>query len=238
MENLRKYVIYHFIESLSLKEHLSIVENLFQKGGIDVFGKDKYTVLEYYNNYKLRNKMNESAIVLNSNEETDNPKIPNKLQIYSIEPETFLQQLENNDKDMFLLKMPRKVKNRIILLKNGEFIMKKIEECYESVSFIMNSVFKKKDLFNPRARNSTGAIVNDIKNIELQKMIETLILLKNNKWKPNKQFTEFSRISLCGILEIIMRFYNDILLNDKIYFLNPVENIVTLTENVFDNNSK
>jgi hypothetical protein len=91
---------------------------------------------------------------------------------------------------------------------------------------------------NPRARNSSGANVYDIKNIELQKMIETLIQYKNPNIKKNtldKELVNFSRISLCGILEIILRFYNDIHLNNKIFFLMPIENIITMNENVFDN---
>ena len=86
--------------------------------------------------------------------------------------------------------------------------------------------FKLKNMNQPEKRSVTGAVCRNLDNIYIQTYLNTLLsqvseekqeefktLLKNNKKITNK--------NLCNILELLLRYFNLISLNKKIWFATP-----------------
>ena len=81
-------------------------------------------------------------------------------------------------------------------------------------------VFKVKDV--RQARNNTGARCGDSTGkSDVVKIIN--VLLDKHMYENS---TEFLHFGLCIILELLVRHFNEIKLNGKVYFLTPEETAV------------
>jgi hypothetical protein len=88
---------------------------------------------------------------------------------------------------------------------------------------------------NSRAIISNGATLTNVENTEIKINIKNLISIINPTTNVNsyKNYADFSKITLCAIFEIITRFFTDKNINNKIYFLKPIEHVYTMDNTIF-----
>jgi hypothetical protein len=241
-ETLRKYLVEHSVDLMTFDEQLLFVEAIYD-------GESPLTkmlkgypyrsfIANYFNSLILKNGAGKECVLLVAGE-----KSRTKWALISIEEDDFLAELKGVVAEQFLLIPKPKAKNQFFILRNKRLQLRDISEVNRIVTFIYGGLFKKKDLENRRAINSNGANIMNVENLEIRVQIEDYVKLvvsgKDAKKKDVNVISEFSKLTLGGVLEMMVRFLND---GDaagvgegdrKIYYLRPIENVYTMANSIF-----
>ena len=232
---IKKYVIENTIDLMTYEEQYLLIEAIYNKEDNSplteiIKNSDiKVNIVNYFNSIKLISKQtNDEYIILISPENSES-----RWTILSLNENDFLDEIEGFKAQIILDDIPTfKKQNNFFILKNGNFILKDIKDIYVYITFILNGEFKQKDLQNYRTIKADGANLKNIKIEEIIKNIENYIKIIY----PNKNFdiknNDFKKLTLISIFEIITRFYTDKQINNKIYYLKPIEYIFTYKINI------
>jgi hypothetical protein len=246
-ELISKYAVEHVLDLMGHEDLLLFAEAIY--GDTPPLTKlltgspNRGRIVAYFNAIKLKNSGGEEAILMVASE-----KSRTKWSVISIEDDEsrFLKELKGVVAEQFLMVSPAlktKAKNQFFIVKGGRLHLHDLSEANPIIMFISGGLFKKKDLENPRAINSNGANMANVENEEIKLHIENYIMKlypdKEKQKEIKKQLRKypmynagFSKTSLCVIVEIIVRFFND-KVADRIYYLKPVENSYTMGNSVF-----
>jgi hypothetical protein len=244
-DNIRKYVVEHFLDALSHDDALLFVEATFNPDVNSPLyemvknSRLKRNIIDYMVSMKLKNRGDECVVMCSSE------KSKSKWTFVSINEDTFLKELKGVDVEAFLRDVPHipAPKNKFFILKAGRFVLRDIDDVFNVVTFISAGAFKKKNLENPRAINSNGANLNNVENGEIKKHIVEYLGIVNgaNTAKKIHQyvgFDAFAKLSLCGVMEIVARYMTTNNVGGKLYYLKPIENVYSMGNSDFATNAK
>jgi hypothetical protein len=235
---IRKYVVEHAIDIMTYEEQVVLIDAIYGTNTplteMLINSALKTNIVGYFNSIKLKNGPDECIPLVSS--ETSKAK----WSLLNLDEDSFLEDV----KGVVAERLTRTttsggdtlVKNRFFLVRGGKMMLRDIDDIANPIMFILKGEFKKKDLENPRAVNSNGAKLVDVKNEEIKKYIEDLLKVVNptgKKAKTYKKYNDFAKLTYCAIVEIIVRYFTDKQVGNKVYYLRPFENVYTMGNATF-----
>ena len=233
---IRKYVVDHMIDIMTYEEQLVLLDAIYGTNTplteMLINSALKTNIVGYFNSIKLKNGPDECIPLVSS--ETSKTKWT----LLNLDEDAFLEEMKSVVAERLLRTTANEetlVKNRFFILKGGKMVLRDIDNMGNPIMFILKGEFKKKDLENPRAVNSNGAKLVDIKNEEIKKYIEDFVKVVNPTMtvKSYKKYKDFPKLTYCAIVEIIVRYYTDKQVGNKVYYLRPFENVYTMGNATF-----
>jgi hypothetical protein len=207
-ENLIEFLIKHIFEVIFFNETLLILDYLYSLNIIQE-NSFEYLAKEYFinNSITITNKKETITCILlynqNNNLNKETILIFNKTDNKWIEAEP-------EDKEEILLN--KTVRDAWIINKNK---MNKIVGFISNDNKNKNKVFKTKDI---TVKRNIGARCDEAGKLKTIKLLNDIV----EEERYNKENTKpYVQIELCIIQEIILRQYNKINKNNKLWFLNP-----------------
>jgi hypothetical protein len=211
-ENIERYMVDHMLDMLMLPEKMVIINEIYLNSSRTVQTDPTKQLIEKiteeYFNSRLLKTDERIAIILNKG---------NSWKIF-IKPEPDEELLDG-------------------IWKEGEpedyrFFDKELDKFTiddDKINIIVGFVnmFKDREMFFKikdvrQARNNTGARCGD--STGKSDVVKLINILLDKQMYENS--TEFLHFGLCIILEVLMRHFNEIKLNGKVYFLSPEETAV------------
>jgi hypothetical protein len=183
-----KYMIYHFMDTLTLEDKLTLLYNIFKTEEVN---KEETIIKEYFNEKITENSIQQNAIVLGSNNDIN-------IYIQDLNSKEW-NNAERTDKDELLNKF------------KDIFIVKK-ENMNESVGF-MYYIKNKGVTFKYKKMNvkGTGSVCTNSGKIELRERINRILIDNENTKKVNYSKNDIENIllnGLCVLIEVLHRHYN------------------------------
>ena len=223
-KQIEKYIVYHILDVMLYDEKLILLNYIYSPSRTfpspNTLEQKIINYIEQYFELRVLKEKRKMGIVMNK----DNVW------------ELYVAELQSNSKNGS--------SNNDIEWKEGEqedytFFNKQLIEKYiinmknlnEVVGFINyfkhnQIIFKTKNIL--QERNNKGAACNQAQKADIIKRLNK-INEEHSTFIYNKN-TDYYRFSLCVILEILLRYYNDKRINNKIYFLTPEESIINNIE--------
>jgi hypothetical protein len=195
---ITKYIIYHYLDSLDLKDRLVLLQHLYSMEFNRETEKKIEGIIRDYFNSKILTNRNNTAIILANIKKVD----------------------------MFILKEGKWLESRQVdrekftEQQNEKFLINKesINNFVGFMSIFKNQkiMFKTKDL--SQARNNVGAVCSNAAKSDIIKRLNSV--LEENIYFIKKT-DAILKIGLCAILEMILRYYTEINFKGKgkIYFI-------------------
>ena len=206
-EVLLKIFVHHYLDTLHLKQHLEIVNNLYKLNSIDI---SYYNLIKSYYDKNIMTENNKKSILLPSYQKAI-------LFIYNDETQMWIEAEPTNYtyfKTQIIKKFAMNIKN--------------INEIFGFMYHFKNNIsFKVKNLTHDK--NNTGATCDKLGKTDIHKRL--IPILQENPhniidWKQptNKDFDKLLKPGLCVLLECILRFFNEAETN-KIWFLDATQTL-------------
>ena len=201
-----EYILYHYLDTLLIREQLLLINQVYS-GNFDVT-IPIHTFIKKYFDDKLLEVGNSKAIILAYKDKT-------KMYIQSNELMTMWNESEKqSDKERFQqMRMDR------FLIPGNTFnhyigFMQLFRDTGEIT-------FKIKDM--KQKRNNKGSRIDRLRKNEIIAFFNEV--LGSQKYN-NENTEEILKVSLCVIVEIVLRHYNEIKQNGKVWFLNTERAII------------
>lgn len=199
---LLEYSIHHFIDTLKLNEHKTLVEYIYSEEVNDNSTYKNYITTYYDKNIMISN--NVKAIILPDVRKSVLFLFKDKSSLVEGKPTDYLQfktEIQTN------FAIPNENINEIIGF---------------MYNFKNNKIFKIKNVV--KDRNNTGSLCENLGRVDILHRIEPLIQSNPYKFKewPKYVVSNFDKMlktGLCVFVECILRFYNDSD-NEKYWYLN------------------
>jgi len=208
---LNKYIIYHYLDSLSLNDRLFIVRYYYsgEKSVLDSLSNEKY--IQNYFNEKIVKVRGMNAIILAT--DNDNDEVQNKVFIQN-DSENSWTWLEADKDDQIIAKKQSAnfLYVRLSILNRYFGFMQALKE---------NIVFK---ILDKNSKIKIGSVCN----VEVKKdVIKRINFISNIKYSDSEPDSEINvnskdiiKPGLCVVLEILLRYYDEIKKDNKRWFLN------------------
>jgi hypothetical protein len=198
-EKTIEYMLYHYLDTLTLREQLLIINKIYSTNFNSNMLLD--IIIKKYFDGKILEVGNKKAIVLAYNDKT-------KLYIQSNELLTLWNESDKqSDKEFF-----QDAKMRKFLIAGNKF--------NDNIGFMQlfrdtgEITFKIKDM--KQKRNNKGSRIDRLRKNEIIAFFNQVLGYQ----EYNNENTEpILKISLCVMLEIVLRYYNEMRKNDKVWFL-------------------
>jgi hypothetical protein len=226
VENIQKYAIYHWLDSIQLDDKLVILHHLYKVEPYTSGSPIEHIIKTYFDE-KILTHNNEKAIALSGD---------NHIELYIQIKETRLWKKAS-------LSIVRTFAD---LLRNKHYVEKsKIQPFVGFMHLFKNNeiVFKLKEIVKRNANNKNLVINKGFKccvsgKKDIIKFLNNKVLANNPypirqdkgsimKYDVNVNAKNIMRIGLCVITEMIMRYYNECPLtkNEKVWFFDPEETL-------------
>jgi len=209
-----KYVILHFMESLSYSDKLDVIHHFYNLNNTPSSPKEQI-IFDY-----LETK------IVKSGEETGFVTIKDDTLILIMQNAETGEWTEADQEDYSLMagelrrfQLERTPKNMFSLIGFiTPFVSKKTNE--------REMVFKVKDM--TEKRNNIGARIDDAGKDKVIKLLNTLVGSPLDKPTYTDKNTEFvNQLGICIAIEVLMRLFSERKLNGKYYYLSPEQAILS-----------
>ena len=207
-----QYLIYHFIDLLSLEEKMLLLTNTF-KNTMNSLTQEETIIKQYFNEKIVESSIQQRGIVLaDFHDEKNKENIKIFVQDISSQMWRLAEKTERDELEHQLREVNNVEKSQM-----NEFI---------GLMFMSKTnqiMFKYKNM----NKRSSGALCTDSGKIEIKDRIN--IVLKNNTFTKKKEYTVedidyILRNSLCVLLELLLRHFNNY--SDKVWFFDLEKTIV------------
>ena len=203
---IKKYIIYHYLDTLPLNDKITIITKIYITDekildDVEIYFKMYFDELKINSKIYFKNQPNEhikTGVYLNNNE--------NKNILYIRKDDNSWSLAEKADYEYFVdgLKEKFTVNKNKLNSHIGFFGLKKNQGNFE---------FKTKDI--TQVKSNTGSVCSQSGKI---KILEILNKIDENYTYTADNTKEIFTFSLCCIIELISRYYTET--TDKIYFIN------------------
>ena len=205
IDTIVEYILYHYLDTLALREQLLLVSQVYS-GNFDLNIPIHIIIKKYFDD-KLLEVGNTKAIILAYKDKT-------KMFIQSNEMLTLWNESEKqSDKERF----QQAIMNRFLISGNAANVHK-----YNSYIGFMQLfrdtgeiTFKIKDM--TQKRNNKGSRIDRLRKNEIIVFFNEVL---GSQQYNNENTEKILKMSMCVMVEIVLRYYNEINKNGKIWFLN------------------
>jgi hypothetical protein len=201
-----EFVLYHYLDTLLIREQLLLINQVYS-GNFDL-NIPVHNIIKKYFDDKLLELGNSRAILLAYKDKT-------KMYIQSNELLTLWNESEKqSDKERFQqLRM-----NKFLIPGNTFNHYIGFMQLFRDTGEI---TFKIKDM--KQKRNNKGSRIDRLRKNEIIAFFNELL---GSQQYNNENTEEILKVSLCVMVEIVIRYYNEIKKNGKIWFLNTERAII------------
>jgi len=210
-DKIIEYILFHYLDTITLREQLLLINKVYS-GNFNVMIPINNIIKKYFDD-KLLQVGSKKAIVLAYNDKT-------KLYIQSNDLLTLWNESDKqSDKELF-----QDAKMKKFLIAGNTF--------NNNIGFMQvfrdtgDITFKIKDM--KQKRNNKGSRIDRLRKNEIITFFNEVI---GYKLYNNENTEDILKISVCVMLEIVLRYYNEIQKNGKVWFLN---NEMAIINNISD----
>ena len=204
-DELYKYVLFHYLDNLTIRRKFIFIKKIYS-GQYDESIPINKTIKEYFDD-KMVEINQQRAIVLENKEQV-------KTYIQSKELNTLWSEATKlSEKQLF----EQAIMDKIIISNIGTKINHHIG--FMQVFKGRELTFKIKDM--TQTRNNKGSRCDRMGKTEIIKFLNQVLGEKEEKTYNNDNTESILKNGLCVILEIILRHFNDIKKDNKVWFLDP-----------------
>jgi hypothetical protein len=205
-DKIGEFILYHYLDSLMMREQLLLINQVYS-GNFDLNIPIHKLIKKYFDD-KMLEVDNSRAIILAYKDKT-------KMYIQSNELLTLWNESEKqSDKERF-----QEMKMKKFLIPGNNFndyigFMQLFRDTDE-ITFKIKNMKQK--------RNNKGSRIDRLRKNEIIAFFNDVL---GSQIYNNENTEEILKISLCVMVEIVIRYYNEINKNGKIWFLNTERAII------------